>query len=773
MDNLLPLSTPHHLLEVPFFGHDVYDNLGFFTYPDRRGWDPRHLRHGDYGQRSSIDAASFTQAWLFFGTISEVTGVSVRGTNFIRVSEPDGRLLVTTQRLQFYLEIWRAKATRANRSASQKRATRERAKLCLDFMMKWTVPVLLLPEHPEVAVSIEILLVTLVDTFKEIYGLEAWEIPSAFADDVEDRDMQPGLNQEVHKYLKARMVAQGWCPYRLESFADAVPTDALYTLSLMGTRELRSGHNRCNEDFCVGNHVDEKTYNETPRHVKEGCKCGFVRADVKEAISVIEQGQIPLATVFMDLEKQVCLKITPYKPGMTYIAISHVWAHGLGNPDENALRSCQLLELDKLLTRTYKDQNIGDTSTDTKTVYFWIDTLCLPLRPPNCRKAGIKQMRRCYEAAAAVLVLDKHLRRCTAYTPSITTELLLQVAISDWRFRVWTLQEAIFAKKLIFQFIDGQVDADELILAHYSSPASNNFTHINLFLTMNLLFDLGFDMSAVRGGELRVRHSSLLSLFLSLQGRTTSKPEDEPLCSASLLGQDHVLGAILECRKEDRMKEFWRTQGRIPAWLPFIDGPKIEETGYTWAPSTLMYKVQSLGGTPIVSDDLYGSTQSAIKYKLQSLCRTLVVSQDLAEFEPGGPWLRIIKPGFLLLKQKEDNSSSARAMDNAFRITDDRGHRYDVVRSIDKFNPELPVFGGDVAVIVSGWPKFNHPQVLVVSVIKKDLDQGQESDCIRCRIRCRGIIIVEKTFPRELFATDSITSYNARRVGEGQTWLLE
>jgi hypothetical protein len=384
-------------------------------------------------------------------------------------------------------------------------------------------------------------------------------------------------------------------------------------------------------------------------------------------------------------------------------------------------------------------------------------------------------MRRCYEAAAAVLVLDKHLRRCTLYTPSITTELLLQIAISDWRFRVWTLQEAIFAKRLIFQFIDGQVDADELIVAHYSSPASENFAHINQFLTINLLFNLGVDISAVKGEELRVRHSSLLSLFFSLQGRTISKPEDEPLCSASLLGQDHVLGAILDCREEDRMKEFWRTQARVPAWLPFIDGPKIEETGYTWAPSTLMYKVQSLGGTPIVSDDLYGPTESAIKYKLQSLPRTPVVSQDLAEFEPGGPWLRITKPGFLLLKQKEDNGPSVTAtMDNVFRITDDRGHRYDVVRSIDKFNPELPVLGGgDVAVIVSGWPKSNHPQVLVVSVIKKYLDQGQESDCIRCRIRCRGIIIVEETFPRELFATDSITSYNARRVGEDQTWLLE
>ncbi|KAL4977416.1 hypothetical protein BDW66DRAFT_40149 [Aspergillus desertorum] len=750
MDNLLPLSTPHHHLAIPFFGHDVYDSLGFFTYPDRRGWDPYHLREENYGQRSSIEAASFAQAWLFFGTISEVTGFPLRGTNFIRVAEPDGRLLVTTQRLPFYLDIWRAKATSPTRSARQKRTTRERAKLCLDFMIKWAVSGLLVPEHPEVAVSIEILLVILVDTFKELYGLEAWDVPSAFADRVEDRDLQPGYNHHVNKYLSTRMVAQGWCPHRVQSFAESVPSDALYTLSLMGTKDLLSGHDRCNVDVCVGNYVDERTYNKTPRHVKEGCDCSFVRADVEKAISVIEQGQIPLARVVMDAEKQLCLEITPYKPGMTYIAISHVWAHGLGNPDENALRSCQLLELDKLLRRAHKDQDLGDTSTDTKHMYFWIDTLCLPLRPPRSRKAGIKQMRRCYEAAAAVLVLDKHLRRSTIYTPSITTELLLQVAISDWRFRVWTLQEAIFAKKLIFQFLDGPVDADELILGHCSSPAVDKFKHVNMFLMLHLFPALGFDISARNNKDFRVRHASLLSLFLSLQGRAISKPEDEPLCAASLLGQDNVLSAILDSPKEDRIKEFWRTQDRIPAWVPFFDGPKIDETGYRWAPSTLRYKLQSMGGSPLESD-------------------------DYAQFEPGGPGLRITRPGFLLLRQEEQNESSSRSLDNAFMIRDDRGHRYDVARSPDKFNPGLPDLRGDVAVIVSGWPKpkGHHPQVLVVSVTRQDSDQGRNPDLIRCRIACRGIIIVEETFPQEVFAADSIVSYKARRVEDDQNWLLE
>ncbi|KAL4869914.1 hypothetical protein BDV12DRAFT_167065 [Aspergillus spectabilis] len=773
MDNLLPLSSPHHHLEIPLFGNEVYDNLEFFTYPERRDWDPRrHSLTGNYHPRSSIHAASFIQAWLFFGTISEVTGVPVRGTNFLRVSKSDEqqRLVITTERLQFYLDTWRASATSVTKDERQKREFRDNVKILLDFVIRFTVPTFLVPEHPEVAVSIDLLLVVLVDAFKDIYGLEMWNVPSRFASDVQDEDLSPGANQGVIKYLKTRMVAQGWCPYRVVSFGDSALSDTLYTLSLMGTRDLLSGHEGCDEDGCVGNYVDDAMYNETPRHVRQGCECGFVRTDVEKLSSIIEEGQIPIAKVVVDSEtKQVRLETTPHEPGITYIAISHVWAHGLGNPDENALRSCQLLELDRLVKCALEDQDLG--GGDTKAVYFWIDTLCLPLQPPHSRKTGIKQMRHCYEDATAVLVLDKHLRRSTAYNPSVSTEALLQVAICDWRFRVWTLQEGIFAQNLIFQFLDTSVSADELMFAHFSSSSSGPipnpslsstseaemFPNLAIFLVFNLFPALGVDMGRSkqeRGPSLREVHFSLLSLLLSLQGRAISKPEDEPICSASLLGQDHVLSAVLECRKEERMKVFWRAQGRVPAWVPFIDGPKIEESGLRWAPSTLRYKAQLLGGVS-------GGPASG----------------DLAYIESGGLWLRITKPGFVGF-ELEDNDGALMGVGlttegHAFRIRDDRGYRYDVVRSKDRYNGELPELGKDIAVIVSEWLETYSPQVLIVAVKPHNRDQGEESDTIHCRILCSGIIIVHDTFPRDAFKANSIISYRARRVKEDQTWLLE
>jgi hypothetical protein len=320
MDHILPLSVSHNHLEVPYFSHEAYDNVSFWSYPERRSWDIRLLRDNIYGRRSPIQAAGFTQAWLFFGTLSEVTGLPVRGTNFIRGSGPDGRLLITTERLHFYLEMWKERAQRT----SDKQRLFRLSKACLDFVLSYTTPRFLIPEHPEVAVSVEMLLVALGDTFKEIYGKDALKIPSSLAPDGVDSDIPPGSNQNVTKYLKSRMVSQGWCPHRLASFGDGIHSDTIYTLSLMGTRDLLSGHERCSEDACVGNHVDDTTYNETPRHERQDCECDFVGVDVQTAARVIEKGQIPIVTVYKGTDEGVRLEITPYEMGMAYIAISHV-----------------------------------------------------------------------------------------------------------------------------------------------------------------------------------------------------------------------------------------------------------------------------------------------------------------------------------------------------------------------------------------------------------------------------------------------------------------
>jgi hypothetical protein len=108
MDHLL-LPDGANPIEVPYFCTEEYDNFGFSTYPERKGWDKtRLLEHGDAGGRTEAETASFLQTWLYFGFLHDalgVSGVRVRTSDFMRL-EASGRSLVTTKMLPEKLSEW-------------------------------------------------------------------------------------------------------------------------------------------------------------------------------------------------------------------------------------------------------------------------------------------------------------------------------------------------------------------------------------------------------------------------------------------------------------------------------------------------------------------------------------------------------------------------------------------------------------------------------------------------------------------------------------------
>lgn len=260
-----------------------------------------------------------------FWCLSEVTGIPVRGINFIR-RENDGKLLVTSERLHFYLERWQRDAMDEDEENLQKNHSFRRARRCLEFVIQatYTTNSLLVPEYPEVAISIEMLLVSLFRTFNAIYGSEAWDNTPPLISKTKRPKWLPGSNRQVMLHLKAHMVSQGWCQYRLESFGQTLMTDCLCIINLLGTGDFLGGHASCSEDVCVGNQIDDSTYNQTPRHVLKECSCDFVHVNLSETIKIIERGHIPIATLSTSTDNRVRLDVTPYEPGMSYIAISHV-----------------------------------------------------------------------------------------------------------------------------------------------------------------------------------------------------------------------------------------------------------------------------------------------------------------------------------------------------------------------------------------------------------------------------------------------------------------
>jgi hypothetical protein len=106
-------------------------------------------------------------------------------------------------------------------------------------------------------------------------------------------------------------------------------------------------------------------------------------------------------------------------PTTPYCAISHVWGHGLGNRDANALPKCQI-------SRLLSYVNELETA-DSEESCFWIDTLCVPLEK-EARKIALSKISTVFRQAKTVLVLDSELIR---YNHSNCHESLMRVAVSD------------------------------------------------------------------------------------------------------------------------------------------------------------------------------------------------------------------------------------------------------------------------------------------------------------------------------------------------------
>jgi Heterokaryon incompatibility protein (HET) len=87
-------------------------------------------------------------------------------------------------------------------------------------------------------------------------------------------------------------------------------------------------------------------------------------------------------------------------------------------------------------------------------MYFWIDTICVPHTASKGK--AIAQMRSVYRRANRVLVLDADLL-ATDVVPvkkqlELRPDVLAKISAATWQKRYWTLQEAVLAKHLYFQF---------------------------------------------------------------------------------------------------------------------------------------------------------------------------------------------------------------------------------------------------------------------------------------------------------------------------------
>lgn len=82
------------------------------------------------------------------------------------------------------------------------------------------------------------------------------------------------------------------------------------------------------------------------------------------------------------------------------------------------------------------------------------------------RKPTLSSLRRVFGTATAVLVLDPSL---SMYCFRSAEEALIEIQYSLWKQRLWTIEEAFFARRLIFRFANRMVSLDELLTTFSAS----------------------------------------------------------------------------------------------------------------------------------------------------------------------------------------------------------------------------------------------------------------------------------------------------------------
>ena len=574
-----------------------YDGKGILHFPERVGWkiDPENGPIRINSSVSSIDSpAALLQLWLYFGTLYDIFKIGELDFQWEDyVQRVDSELLVTSKSLREHLD--KLKASAEGRDAGLYHQRQELVTNCLRIVFgffnlhhpasfrppnRWKISSVL---SSDLSTSIIVLAETLTNAAKQI-----WPLPPNSAP-VEDVNNYVSWNP-----LQDRFRERGWCPSDIRMLYQEVDKTGLYLASLLKrpfSQYLQ--HGKCSESECLALQISDSDY-ET-KHV-ESCpkdsSCSTIAIDQGHLSRILFSGGIPILCISFSSEAtSLQVQILNHNShSRDFIAISHVWAHGLGNPSENALPSCQLYRVYDLCSRS--------SPVIRKHPAFWIDTLCIPVAAPSARKLAITRLSSTFKLACKVLVLDADLQHSSKNCNR--TELATRITCCGWVRRLWTLQETVMAegvaeaKKVDIWFREGALKLNSIgggcLYSFHNTEAA----------VAKLFWSIPQRMSRARAFN---------SLMSALRYRTTSKKEDEALCIASILGfdQQQIRAITGEDTVEARMQKMYTLIGDIPASVLFNrSSRRLGQKGFGWAPASLLgsgYYLDFFDGNAARCDD--------------------------------------------------------------------------------------------------------------------------------------------------------------------------
>lgn len=416
-----------------------------------------------------------------------------------------------------------------------------------------------------------------------------------------------------------------------------------------------------------------------------------------------------------------------------YIAVSHVWSQGLGNPKKNSLPKCQLQRIQRWVNNL-----VSKAGPEKDPVPFWMDGLCCPRLPLDARRDAILKMAVTYERASHVLVLDQNLASVST-TRLSTVEILMRVYRSAWTQRLWTLQEAKLAQQVWFQFKDRAVNLEHTLKDSHNMLLSDSLT--TQVVAQQVIASLNVKWDGLRSFE-RLRKSTgraflpdyasepkhmrdFASLCYSLSARSTSEPTDEAICICSLMGLD--LKPILDISVDEpscaslRMRAMWKQWSALPQAMIFDHAPRLPYKGYRWAHSTFIRTRDSW--IPFVGTDTNATIDTEGEgllvalpaFVLQAGHVPVVLAEHDIRLRPVPKGSNVYEPGGVLTFM----------MYEFFSWESVKWYDVQILQPVHKTMPNFNR-NAEVAVIFSDDkdPDHSYMSGLLVSIRKKDLAKG-------------------------------------------------
>jgi len=370
--------------------------------------------------------------------------------------------------------------------------------------------------------------------------------------------------------VESIMRERRWCLSDITRLSLDLDVTTLVFAALCGAPQCRKDHGGCSRLVCEARQI-LPTEEYEPRHAAGGaCTCEHIPVNRDVVLESLNNEVIPVCRFYCDSEIGR-LETIPASQVSRYVAISHVWSDRLGNRTANALPRCLLKNLQDMVDRLYPDASDH--------IAFWIDTLSCPVEPESATNQAIALMRETYADAEKVLVLDSYLEGVN-YEGMAAFECALRIAYTGWTRRLWTLQEGVLAKQILFQFADAAIDGDALFMHLWQPPASYRMMPV-LHAWMEIRSNWNVQPAVPNS-----KGDFVWMLYRALRFRSTSVATDEPLCLSTLTGVD--LKEIVKVEKENRMKRFWQLYDKLDTTLLYWDGPRLDEPGLAWAPASLL-----------------------------------------------------------------------------------------------------------------------------------------------------------------------------------------